>query len=67
MGLEKRVERLEQQDEGAEQPSNVVIYNPSIPGDLERKEQEAIKAGGQRSLIFIPDNGRGRNGDKTTD
>ncbi len=60
MTIENRVKKLEEQAGPAEQPSNVVIYNPNIPGDLERKKQAAIEKDGWRSLIFIPDNGRDR-------
>ncbi len=67
MTIENRVKKLEQRGGAAELPSNVVTFDANIPGDLERKRQAAIEKDGMRSLIFIPDNGRGRNDSQTTD
>ncbi len=67
MTIENRIKKLEQQNGEVERPDNVIIYNANIPSDLERKRQAAIEKDGMRSLIFIPDNGRGRNDSQTTD
>jgi hypothetical protein len=54
----KRLDALEQRQQTRQAAPTVVIYDASVPGDAERKANEA-RGSGNIDLILIPDNGRG--------
>ena len=56
--LRKRILSLEQQAETIERKTTrMLIYNPHVPGDLERQRAQS---GDAACVIMIPDNGRPR-------
>jgi hypothetical protein len=58
--IPKRVDALEQRQQTRQAAPSVVIYDAGIPGDAERKANEARHQAqsGNIDLILIPDNNR---------
>jgi hypothetical protein len=61
--ISKRLDDLEQKQETRQAVPSVVIYDASVPGDAERKANEARRqaqneGSGNINLILIPDNNR---------
>lgn len=71
--IEKRVEKLEQDLQSGPVIGATIIYDADVPGDLERREEEARRMIADRgldraraaepTLIFLPDNHRGHPGE----
>ncbi len=54
--IEKRLQKLEEVH-APDETNQVVICNPTIPGDADKRAEQA-SALGVATIVLIPDNGR---------